>query len=105
MQDHHMLLQSIKISKVGYGNLLTDCTVSAYFISNIPTISHHGKSADVSLKPLKPYFNSFSSFPTKAQILTRKLLVNLVKQENCFKYALKYALSFDIIIISRQICI
>ena len=51
MQDHHMLLQSIKISKVGFGNLLTYCTVSAYFISNIPTISHHGKSADVSLKP------------------------------------------------------
>ena len=105
MQDHHMLLQSIEISKVVFGNILTYCTVSVYFISNIPTISHHGKSADVSLKPLKPYFNSFSRFPTKTQILTRKLLVNLVKQEKLLQYALKYALLFDIIIIPRQICI
>ena len=51
MQNHHMLLQSIKITKDGFGNLLTDCTVSASFISNIPTNTHYGKSAYVSLKP------------------------------------------------------
>ena len=51
MQNHHMLLQSIKITKVGIGNLLTDCTVSASFISNIPTNTHYGKSAHVPLKP------------------------------------------------------
>ena len=62
MQNFHMLLQSIKITKVGIvklltnctvgiGNLLTDCTVSASFISNIPTNTHYGKSAHVSLKP------------------------------------------------------
>ena len=59
MQNFHMLLQSIKIAKVGIvnlltnctvgiGNLLTDCTVSASFISNIPTNTHYGKSAHVS---------------------------------------------------------
>ena len=51
MQNLLMLLLSIKITKVGIGNLLTDCTVSASFISNIPTNTHYGKSAHVSLKP------------------------------------------------------
>jgi len=51
MHNHHMLLQSIKISKVGFGNLLTDYTVSAYFIPNIPTNTHYGKSSYVSPKP------------------------------------------------------
>ena len=51
MQNHHMLLQSIKITKIGLGNLLTECTVSASFISNIPNNTHYGKSAYVSLKP------------------------------------------------------
>ena len=37
--------------EVGFGNPLTDCTVSAYFLSNIPTNIHYGKSAYVSLKP------------------------------------------------------
>ena len=46
-----MLLQIIKILKVGFGNLLTDCTVPAYFMSNIPTNTHYGKSAHVPLKP------------------------------------------------------
>ena len=40
MSNHHMLLQSFKIAQVGFGNLLTDGTVSVYFMSNIPTKIH-----------------------------------------------------------------